>query len=222
MFKHRKWVPALLCATAAASGLAGGYAGTRLVTDSQSSDEPSNHALLGREQAFPPSSNWPSHTLQSGRDVLFEDEPSNSEWLSKPARSAQTASRNSASPAKARSSRRAAEEPTTTAVEPALSIQSDVDLSGDSTWGEPSTAVADERSPNAASFAGTSEIEAFTEPSTPPASATVDFGSGEPPIDVETLEVDQGGKMKRSSADWAQPGEPQSEAIDNVSSPDTL
>jgi len=220
MLKHQRWVPALLCATAAASGLAGGYAGTRLVTESQSSRETPNRdrALLSREQAFPPSENWPSHTLQTGRNVLFEDRPSSSERLPETRRPTRREPQNWSPPTtNARLNGPILEEPTSAATEPGVAIQSDVDLRGDdSSWNESPATAADEQSPNAASFTGTAEIDAFTDPSAAPATpATVDFGSGESAAGADIRELDQGTKITPST-DWTPPSDQRSEAIDGI------
>ncbi|MGF1512121.1 MAG: hypothetical protein ACFB5Z_00265 [Elainellaceae cyanobacterium] len=67
----------MLCASGAAAGLAGGYLGTILASDPEST--PSStfaEEILGSDQAFPPSEDWPGSASSLARDVLFEEDAS--------------------------------------------------------------------------------------------------------------------------------------------------
>ncbi|MGF1536830.1 MAG: hypothetical protein ACFB4J_10160 [Elainellaceae cyanobacterium] len=82
MGKPQYWMPLLLCIGGAAAGLAAGYWGMVLATAPQSSEPTFAEELLGHEQAFPPSDNWPGSTARVAQDVLFEDP--NQDWATGP------------------------------------------------------------------------------------------------------------------------------------------
>ncbi len=145
MAKPRYWIPLLFGASAAVAGLGGGVIGTVLASNPESSNASTlAQDLLGSEQAFPPSDNWPGETSRPVRDVLFEDVQE--EWTAAPtpSRSRQFETWTSDTPvteARSRSDSEEVSDVADVAADSELMIRSDINLGEDLAWEDAPAAV---------------------------------------------------------------------------------
>lgn len=199
MGKYQYWIPLLLCVGGAAAGLAVGYWSTVLGTGAQSSESTFAEELLGYDQAFPPSDNWPGNTARVAHDVLFED--ASPEWANGPSTSPLNRSESWSSTTIEAELDRKLENDTSGVIENAA-VASDAavepsDLSEDLIWEESSADLAAEQvtvtDAVSAQGAVVDEAESTGGIGTAEAASVTDF-----PMD----EVPSGGAKVNADAHW--------------------